>query len=59
MQIVQKLEGRPSSDAEGIGHFAPVLGISCHHRMSMIASGALSPDNSIKLWVDLTGDEPN
>lgn len=57
-QVVQKLEGRPSRESSGTGHCAPVLAVSCHPRKSLIASGALGDDNTIKLWSDANGDQP-
>lgn len=54
-QIVQVLAGRPSADSPGSGHCAPVLGVSCHPRISMIASSALASDCTIKLWADSAG----
>ena len=31
-------------------HSAPVLGVDCHPNKNIIATGAMSPDNTIKLW---------
>lgn len=32
------------------GHKAPVIALSCHPIDNIIATGALAPDNSVKLW---------
>lgn len=49
---MQKLEGRPDKDAPGDGHCDVVLTVSCHPQKSIIASGALDADCTIKIWAD-------
>lgn len=39
-QVVQVLEG----------HSAPVVAVDCHPSEPIIATAALSPDNTVKLW---------
>ncbi|KAK9846338.1 hypothetical protein WJX81_001869 [Elliptochloris bilobata] len=51
-QVVQVLPGRPSKDAPGEGHCDAVLAVACHPKETMIASGALGADCTVKVWVD-------
>ena len=51
-QVVQVLQGRPSKDAPGEGHCDAVLAVACHPKETMIASGGLTADCTVKIWVD-------
>ena len=46
------LQGRPSKDATGEGHCDAVLAVACHPKETMIASGGLTADCTVKIWVD-------
>lgn len=52
MQQVQKLKGRQSAEEEGEGHCAPVICIAASTQHSLVASCALEPDSTIRLWQD-------
>lgn len=52
LQLVQRIPGKESKEAEGDGHCDAVLAVAANPRRAMIASGALQKDCSIKLWVD-------
>lgn len=53
-QMVQRLEGRPDRNAPGDGHCDAVLAVDAHPKLSVIASGALEKDCTVKLWADST-----
>ena len=53
-QVVQVLPGRDGPEEPGAGHCDAVLAVACHPKKSMIASGALGRDCTIKLWTDET-----
>ncbi len=50
--MVQRLEGRPDRNAPGDGHCDAVLAVDAHPKLSVIASGALEKDCTVKLWAD-------
>ncbi|KAK9909595.1 hypothetical protein WJX75_004688 [Coccomyxa subellipsoidea] len=53
-QLVQQLQGRPDENAPGDGHCDTVLAVDAHPKMSVIASGALEKDKTVKIWADTT-----
>eukprot|EP00959_Pyramimonas_sp_CCMP1952_P448965 9401005-Pyramimonas_sp.AAC.1 len=51
-EIVQKLDGRESADAQGDGHCDVVVAIDCHANRPVIASGSLEKDKTVKIWIE-------
>ena len=49
MQVALKVEGRASKEAEGDGHYAPVVAVDTTDSQ-LLASGSLEGDCSIKVW---------
>jgi hypothetical protein len=47
-QLVQQLQGRPDENAPGDGHCDTVLAVDAHPKMSVIASGALEKDKTVR-----------
>jgi hypothetical protein len=51
-QVVQKIPGRASPDAEGPGHCDAVLCVDAHSQHDMLASAGHKADRTVKIWAD-------
>ncbi len=47
-QLMQRLQGRSDENAPGDGHCDAVLAVDAHPTLSVIASGALEKDRTVR-----------
>ena len=52
LQLVQRIEGRKTTDEGGDGHCDKVLAVAAHPTLKLIASAGLSKDCTVKIWED-------
>ncbi|KAF8073092.1 Wdr5 [Scenedesmus sp. PABB004] len=55
-QVVHRVPGRARAEDPGDGHCAPVSRVAAHASVPLLATAALDPDCSIKIWAAADAD---
>ena len=55
--MVKVLRGRPSPDAPGDGHYGPVLSVTAHPTLPLLASAGYEGDAVVRVWQLQEGSE--